>query len=434
MTIGNFKINPIYVAFAGVVASIFASFYISYASAVGFVIGIAIIYFSDVEDSYYFLFALIPFAFIFKLGSISTSLFTMLEYLVILKSIYTRKVVDSRYFLLILPFVTIAVVSGFIVEDLGITYIVRISLNVEMLYLFINHYYRKDSMKKIAYAMTVGLLVSDTIGLFRFRIPGFTNMYYDNNIVFIDYDVQVHRFCGTFTDPNYFSMATIVALGLIMALFFSGKGNLFFALSGAALIVFGLMSYSKSFILMVVLLALVPLGYFMRRGNFLLLLFSLFVLIMVWESGILMKNHYIWSVVDRFTNGFNDDITSGRTEKWQLYFNSINSSIVVFLLGNGCAAPYVEEVAAHNIILDTWNYVGLLGVCAYAYMWTGAILSRKLIRPKLINWYLIAFIVVQYFFLNGFRAGELPFYLLCGWMVLNTDLIQKEEDPVPVSE
>ena len=413
---------PVYLTFILIIGSIFLSFYIPYASVLGLIVGTLFVLKYDIKSSYYLLFALYPFAFIFKLGSISTSLFTMLEYLAIAKSLINRRYVNIKYFLLVAPFLLISLVSGVVTGNLGLVSVVKVSLNLAVFYIYINYYYESDDLTDIGYSMVVGMMASNLMGLLKFRIPGFMAMYNDLNITYINWGVRVRRFWGTFTDPNFYSIATIVTLGIIICLFLNKKGNLFFAISAIALILFGITTYSKSFFLMLILLIMFILAVLMRKGRVLALIFIAIGIIYILQSGILMKNTYVSAIIGRFTGDY-EDLTTGRTSIWDSYYGYIKSDFRRWLIGEGCGAPYYIG-ASHNTYLETWYYVGFLGLLSFLFMWFGTLLTNKLIRHKLMNWYLVAFVALQFFFLDGFRTAELPFYMICGWIALNTEIIR----------
>ena len=115
------------------------------------------------------------------------------------------------------------------------------------------------------------------------------------------------------------------------------------------------------------------------------------------------------------------DITTGRTDIWSNYFAYIKSNARIFLFGDGIGAKYLYG-AAHNIYVETWYHVGIVGFCSYILTLIGTFSHRKLIRRTVTNYFLVLCVAIMYAFLCGFTGFEFPFYMISCWIVLNTTM------------
>ena len=89
-----------------------------------------------------------------------------------------------------------------------------------------------------------------SVGIFKERIPQLLSYYDDLNYEYIEGEKTL-RFSGLFDDPNYFAIALITAMIVMIFLKkYRGYSATKFYVFVAGLAALGFFTYSKSFILM----------------------------------------------------------------------------------------------------------------------------------------------------------------------------------------
>lgn len=418
---GVIKLKDIGV-FLLIVGCIFVSFYIQFVSLIGMLIGIIYIFSKTTHSNIYcMLLFLFPFAGVFKIFQVSTSLFTVLELVFIGKLLLSKQKISMRYFSNVVFFAFYCFFVSIISGNIGIFDILKIFMNLTLLFVFIKSY---EEIDLVAYSLyyCMGLSIASIMGLFKQRIPGFMAMYSDINSQYIN-GARVIRFSGTFNDPNYYSIAVVVGLGLVMCVFIRGVGNKILALLGVLLAIFGLYTYSKSYFLILLILAVIAVGLMIKNGNIGWLTVSAVIVAVIIASGVLSQVTMIQTILSRF-DGITDkaSLTSNRTLIWENYMAYITGNIRVFFFGDGLGAPYIVG-AAHNLYVEIWYYIGITGIVIYFITLMRILGQRSILRRKsILNYYLLAIVALMYFFLAGFTAYEFPYYMMICWIVLNTDL------------
>ena len=110
---------------------------------------------------------------------------------------------------------------------------------------FIDIYEAKD-FRDYVFCYSFGLSIASIIGMSKSYIPGFAVLYNDMNSQWID-GVQINRYSATFSDPNYYSIAVIVGIGMIITLIANEGIRIWSVIFCVLLIIFGCLTYSKSF-------------------------------------------------------------------------------------------------------------------------------------------------------------------------------------------
>lgn len=171
------------------------------------------------------------------------------------------------------------------------------------------------------------------------------------------------RFYGPFTDPNYYMTLLVMGLVLLLKLKDCGKiRTLHFVLMGLVLVFFGILTYSKTFFLALVLLGGICLvwQFWNRkhlRGILLILLAIPTVLVLLFSD-----NSPFAVVLARFADGSGiADLTTGRTDIFVTYLEAITETPGTLLFGAGLAADKLG-MDAHNLFLEITYYTGVVGL------------------------------------------------------------------------
>lgn len=408
-----------------IIFCIFCGFYYSYIVLLGLMAGVIFIWkHQDYNDVLCLLISLFPFAEIFKIPLVSTSMFTVLEiFFVILWFLYEKKISRTCIFTVII-YLTYCFCGSIISGNIGIIDLLKLFMNIMLLYIFIDSY-EPENYHKCVFYYEFGLVAASIIGLFKVDIPGFAAMYSDLNISWIN-GVYVTRFSATFNDPNYYTIAVVVALAMAISLMAGNdRMSVDTMILGIVLLVFGCTTYSKSFYLMVAVLGIFTLLVLLRKGKIGWLLFTVLIVAILISTGALSSNEMIQTVLSRFNGASTDDmssLTTGRWDIWEDYMSYIFSNLRITLFGDGIGASYYLGRAMHNIYVEMWYYVGFIGMVGYLIMIAIFLFQRSLVRRKsVLNYFLIIAVAVLYFFLAGFTAFEFPYYMMMCWLVLNTD-------------
>lgn len=250
---------------------------------------------------------------------------------------------------------------------------------------------------------------------------------------------SIMRFYGLFEDPNYYTTLLIIGLATLCKLKDSGrmKGITFWCL-GAALAVFGVMTYSKTFFLTFVLLGgIYIIWQFWNRKVFRGVFFSAAAFVAVLYV-MYSENSPFAIVLERLTGGSGlADITTGRTDLFVLYWNAIRENLGSLLFGLGFNAPRLGQ-DPHNLYIEIIYYTGFIGlglVLAF-YISMIARMKNNVIAVKKQNiiakYVVILMVAILYLSLHGFF--ELVTYggLFIGFLSLN--IIKKEEESITETE
>ena len=178
------------------------------------------------------------------------------------------------------------------------------------------------------------------------------------------------RFQGMFKDPNYYMLLLILGLALLIKLKDSYKVNRGFFLSmGMALTMFGLLTFSKTFALALVLLGCIYVFWQFRNrkyafGSFLIALIGVGVGVMM-----LLDVSLLDVVMTRFTNSSSlSDLTTGRTLIYQRYWDILSESISRIFFGMGLAEESLNR-DPHNLYLEVIYYTGLVGLALVVWFY-----------------------------------------------------------------
>ena len=356
---------------------------------------------------------LMPFGLVYKINGVNTSFFTILELLVELIVIYRMRIFKkSNVIAIIFPLIYFSIIMG--------TYyfsIFKILATLLLIYLFIANYKIYDLKTYIMY-FAVSLILSSIIGLFKENINGLLSYYTDLNYEWIN-GVYKIRFSGLFNDPNYYTIAIITAL---LVLIFVKKtmnmSTLIYFLLYIALSIFGFLTYSKSFLIMYILILFTTFYFNIldKRFNFLAIeiVFIIMIIFLIVYGRIPIINDFLY----RFTNS--QGLTTGRDLIWKRYIEKINSNFKNILFGCGLDAEYVGGKATHNMYLELIYYSGFVGMTIYLASIFFIIFSNTNRRKiKLLNIIPMIMIFSMYFFLSAFLNYAFPFYMIFLWCLLN---------------
>lgn len=390
-------------------------------SVAAFILFAFVIFFAREEFVICLFLFLMSFASLFKLSSDAFSFFTICEIFLIVRVFLKRK------FSL---FVLISAVVYFSYLCLGTVlrgqsdYIEHIKQaeNILMLYCLVV-LTKNVPIEKIATYFILGMLLSSFVGIFA-----------QNNPIFIEYARNLNketgdyiRFCGLMGDPNYYSVNLIFVFAFLLLLRKKEKISIeMFWLFFIVFSVFGIMTYSKSFILMYVLIFIITAVIVLKKmnpiENVLLLVAFVAIIIALSQGGML-------SAFDRITSSGNmDELTTGRYSIWERYIKFIFDDTSVILFGTGLTSGLLGTHGTHNIFIESIYYIGFVGVIilvAGIYFTLKSVPSTNKKTPfNYFGWIVMA---LMYFFLQALFSYVLIYNIFFAYLIYSTDFKQKEK-------
>jgi len=180
----------------------------------------------------------------------------------------------------------------------------------------------------------------------------------------------VVRRSGYFNDPNFYSAHITAVLGgvLVLLLHQMRKREIVtLIVFVVALIYCGLLSVSKSFLLITLAVALFwAVGLMFQRGKISIkLMVLLCALVGVY---FLFSSTMFDMILSRFVGATNmSALTTGRTDLWMNYLRELGDNPLMLLFGNGYSDVTVGGRAAHNTLIQLVYQFGLVGFSLLIY-------------------------------------------------------------------
>ena len=279
-----------------------------------------------------------------------------------------------------------------------------------------------------------GVLISGAVAMLGDYIPKLED-YVENDIAY-ELGFDITRFTGLYSDPNYYSMALILAMSCIFVMYFHGiiRGSAF--VYYGVILYFGIQTISRSFLIMFAILSvLFVLGSFFNGKYktalvFLIVLVGAFILVL--NSKITMFD----SIIERFTNAIDGDVTGNRTKIYDVYVDYLSENPLKLLFGSGLGASYLGA-AAHNTYIDFLYYYGIFGTLIFLIALISSVKVPK-IKRNISNYLPITCIAILIFFLSDLIYFDFVFNLIIILFVFTTDFKKYKDDvckksPVPLT-
>lgn len=240
----------------------------------------------------------------------------------------------------------------------------------------------------------------------------FRNTSYLSSIVGYDSEAiwgsGIMRFQGLFADPNYYMTLLVVGLALLCKLKEADRLRpVSFWIQSIAMVAFGVLTYSKTFFLMLVLLiGTYIIWQFWSKKIFYGVFFTVVVMIGA-VYGLSAENSPFAVVLERMTSSKDlSDFTTNRSDLFVAYLNAITKNLGTFLFGYGFNAPLLR-MGAHNIYLEIAYYSGVLGLvlmvgfCISMLRWIGKRTSGFQKQNFIAKYVVLMMVAVLYFSLQG---------------------------------
>ncbi len=395
----------------------FLSFYLNVISVaiLFFVIGLVLIL--DDKSLFCLLIFLFPFAPVFKISGISTSLFTIVEFIALIKLFVTNKKIKASFFIFIFGYIFLCCIT---INGIGgALEIAKIILAFSLVYFFAQNY-KEEDFKLFFTFYLLAIFTSTAMGLFRGVIPRLTELTGVASATYIgNYNegtlTTSIRFSGLNHDPNYYSAMLLPAVVVTFQSLFLDKKNkrIINIILFGIISLLGFLTLSKSFILVyAVIVGLIMLTQIKKRPFLVLFLILLIAGVIIIDplgvfSKLLLRFDDVHGVRDLNT------LTTGRLNIWKMYISEITKSKFRMFFGYGIDADYVNGTATHNLYIEGIYKLGIIGLVLFAAYYTVIFVShRKKGHTRLVNILPLICILAMHFFLAGFVGYELPIYLM----------------------
>lgn len=168
------------------------------------------------------------------------------------------------------------------------------------------------------------------------------------------------RFRGLFRDPNYYMTMAAAAIALLAVLYLNRYlSQKAFAAGAGVLMIFGALTYSKTFLVVLIVFCILFVAMLFSRKRYILGIMCVFIFLIV---GIILSRTVLAVTIYRFTSTDNlYELTTGRSELIAEYLQEITKSAGSLFFGAGLSAEILGR-GTHNLFLEIVYYYGLTGL------------------------------------------------------------------------
>ena len=197
------------------------------------------------------------------------------------------------------------------------------------------------------------------------QVAAFPNI---SQFIKVDSYLTVTRLSGFYGDPNFYSAhisACLAGIQLLLCDERNRRRQIPLAVLALVLLYCGLLSASKSFVIVMACLFLLWVPVLLEKGassgRFRLFAGILCAGIVVASSSAFQALLRI--VDDRFAEASNiSELTTGRTELWKNYIHEFLYNPVMLLFGEGYTSVNLNNKASHNTLIQMVYQFGLIGI------------------------------------------------------------------------
>lgn len=221
---------------------------------------------------------------------------------------------------------------------------------------------RKDSVniKWVVYAFAASTIIAGLCGSGIIPVSDL-DKYVTGTTAYRIAGIRLIRVQGFTVNPNYFSLDVNIAMAgvLVLPMLQRKKTSLLEVALMLALLVIGLMTLSKSFILGVFATLFVFFLFNIKQAKAYKFAFAaVFILAVVYMLGG-AESAYLSAIIDRFTASTDvDSLTSSRSSIWQEYVEYLFANPLTLLFGEGIMNTMR---ASHNFYLECLYTLGVFG-------------------------------------------------------------------------
>lgn len=331
-----------------------------------------IIFERSLDHIFDWLFYLVPFSPIFKIGLSGFALFNFVTIMVLFRLVmandFAFSIPSASTFVMII-YILAGIMSAGIPDC--IRFICQLLIGAIVM---INPAFRNSlSIKRKNTMLASGILVSSLIASMRDFFPQLKSFYeYYGTTIRLAPGVHYARFMGLEMNPNMYTVLTSVSLAVFIVYLVNGRLKKFDIVLMGGIGIYGALTVSMSFIVSIigiVGIAFIPLS----RRNPRLATYTVVVGIL---GGIVFlvlfgDSDMVQTILFRFQEGLSDSadlssVTTGRSDIWLEYLEYFWNHPFVALFGKGLNAKLPMH-APHNYYIETIYYLGIVGGILYIF-------------------------------------------------------------------
>lgn len=197
------------------------------------------------------------------------------------------------------------------------------------------------------------------------QVAGFSNI---SQYIKVDSYLTITRLSGYYPDPNFYSAHITACLAGVMLLLTrekKGTHRIVLAIVSVLLLYCGLLSASKSFIVITACLFFVWIPTLLEKQNRGSAAVKVFIGLLCAGAIILSSTAFqeLFKIIDtRFSYASNvSELTTGRTDLWRTYIDEFTRNPILALFGEGFSSVIIGKKASHNTIIQGVFQFGLIG-------------------------------------------------------------------------
>lgn len=415
-TMSNKKIYVI-----GFIASIMHLFFwINSAVSLAFISMILILgtaLFSDYNKSISLYYFLLPNMAMLKLSDDGFAILSMFLIILFLKIVFTKKIkIPTSLLSLMVLYILVNLIS-YLLEEYNISLItqdIRVIIDMLMLTLIVS--LSKNNVE----GLTDRLSESFVIGTITTAFCGLVYQYIFNMKFY-------NRLEAVEGDPNFFALVIALSISILLIKINYRRYKLTDLFMIIVLFVFGLLSYSRGFIV-----SMIPnmfiIAYLLNHRGIIKIRYKIIILFVVAVTIIAFFDSLKDLINSNFTRFVSTESKggSGRLLIWNYYLKNHITSIKYFLLGTGRYTLYVPgigQAVQHNIYIEAITGKGLIGstiiFLMYSTMFNNfkSIFDVRKINP--ISLLPIITLGIAFMFLNGLSGDIGVMTIILSILIMN---------------
>jgi len=218
----------------------------------------------------------------------------------------------------------------------------------------------------------------------------------------------IMRFSGLLPDPNFFMTMIVMGLTLLIKLKDCSRLSSWqFWVMGVILTLFGVLTYSKTFLMVFILLGGIYILWQLWNKKIISGTVSLMIALIVGSFLLFSEASPFAVVMERIGTARNlNELTTGRWGVYTAYWRAITEDVVTFFFGRGLAAKGLQY-DPHNIFLEIMYYLGATGLVLFVGFLLSMVQVLKQYNPKVREQNIIAkyaallLVLILFMSLNG---------------------------------
>lgn len=400
----------VFISFAASVLLIYLSLYNSIFGVAAFLFHLMLLCTIAPSEYVILLYALLPWAYVYKISGIATSLFSILVIATVLRNMLNLRRMDKDFIMPLVLFILIVVMQAKMNNRTMLVMFIKLIFNLILLYQM-SSFYKPGQLKPVLLVFAFSVILSSIVAQYTPNKALFLNKIKVEGVLVA---FKYARFTGLQNDPNYYNASLVISLlGLCYLYIKRDIGAIFFPLA-LICVYFGFLTYSKSFFLLLLMwFALLVYYAFQKKRRMLgtvLLLLSIIAVMFIFSG----KVEVINVLMDRFNDP--NGITTGRTDTWKTYGEYLFENVLALLFGNGFGTMVLNAHASHNTYIDLIYCFGIVGSICFLSTIYACFLQNRRKGGRIFACVFSVFILAIYAFLSGITLCELPFILFLVFM------------------